>query len=196
MRRRPRHRAGVAAERAVNGGRLLQRVLSRSLFDARWLMAPFYFGLALALLILLFVFVRELVWSLAHLLDFTPTTAILMALALIDLSLVANLLLIVTLAGYENFVARIESGGERRPAWMGTVDFSGMKMKLMGSITAISAIALLRIFMKLEEGATPERGTLAWMTAIHGALMLSALVLAISDRIAARTPLPPVRPEP
>ena len=87
-------------------------MLSRSLFDARWLMAPFYFGLALALQALLFVFLRELFWNLAHLLELTPTAAILMALALIDLSLVANLLLIVTLAGYENFVARIESGQE------------------------------------------------------------------------------------
>lgn len=166
----------------------IRRVLSRSLFDARWLMAPFYFGLALALLALLFVFLRELFWNLAHLLELTPTAAILMALALIDLSLVANLLLIVTLAGYENFVARIESGQEKRPSWMGTVDFTGMKMKLMGSITAISAIALLRIFMKLEEGQPMNRYTLIWMTIIHGALMLSALVLAISDRISSRTP--------
>ncbi|HEY0661262.1 MAG TPA: TIGR00645 family protein [Lysobacter sp.] len=172
-------------------GRLFHRVLSRSLFDARWLMAPFYFGLALALLALLYVFVHELGSNLAHLFELTPTTAILMALALIDLSLVANLVLIVVLAGYENFVARIESGAEKRPSWMGTVDFSGMKMKLMGSITAISAIALLRVFMKLEEGAILERSTLLWMTAIHATLVLSALVLAVSDRIAARTPEAP-----
>ena len=174
-------------------GWLPSRLLSRSLFDARWLMAPFYFGLALALLIMLFVFLRELLWSLAHLIEFTSTSAILMALGLIDLTLVANLLLIVTLAGYENFVARIDSGEARRPAWMGTVDFNAMKMKLMGSITAISAIALLRLFMKLEEGASLERSTLIWMTTIHGVLMLSALVLAIADRVSPRTP-PPVPP--
>jgi len=167
---------------------LVRRLLSRSLFDARWLMAPFYFGLALTLLALLFVFLRELFWNLGHLLELTPTAAILMALALIDLSLVANLVLIVTLAGYENFVARIDSGHEKRPSWMGTVDFTGMKMKLMGSITAISAIALLRIFMKLEEGQPMNRYTLIWMTIIHGALMLSALVLAVADRISSRTP--------
>jgi uncharacterized protein (TIGR00645 family) len=169
-------------------GTWLNRILSRSLFDARWVMAPFYFGLVLALVALLFVFLRELFWHLAHLLELTPTSVILMALALIDLSLVANLLLIVTLAGYENFVARIDSGAEKRPSWMGTVDFGAMKMKLMGSITAISAIALLRIFMKLEEGAPMNRYTLIWMTVIHGTLMLSALVLAISDRISPRTP--------
>lgn len=176
--------------------RLLSRFLSRSLFDARWLMAPFYFGLALALLIMLLVFVRELLWSLLHVVAFTPTSAILMALGLIDMTLVANLLLIVTLAGYENFVARIDSGEAKRPAWMGTVDFNAMKMKLMGSITAISAIALLRIFMKLEEGASLERNTLIWMTAIHGALMLSALVLAVADRVSPRTPPPIGAPPP
>lgn len=164
----------------------VDRWLSRSLFDARWLMVPFYFGLAVALLVLLFVFLRELVESVTHLWELTATKAILMALALIDLSLVANLLLIVTLAGYENFVGRIESGSETRPPWIGTVDFSGMKIKLMGSITAISAIALLRAFMKLEEGHAIDRDTLLWMTVIHGTLMLSALVLAIADRVSAR----------
>jgi len=182
----------------MSSRKLLSRAVSRSLFDARWLMAPFYFGLAVALLMLLFVFLRELFWNLAHLFDLTPTSAILMALALIDLSLVANLLLIVTLAGYENFVARIDSGEEKRPSWMGTIDFTGMKMKLMGSITAISAIALLRIFMKLEEGAPMNRDAMIWMTIIHATLMLSALALAIADRISsrlsgavARPPTPP-----
>jgi len=163
---------------------MARQLLSRSLFDARWLMVPFYLGLVVALAALLFVSVRELVRGLLAIGGMTPTDAILLALALIDLSLVANLLLIVTLAGYENFVGRVDSGRETRPSWMGTVDFAGMKIKLMGSITAISAIALLRIFMKLEEGTTIDERTLLWMTVIHGALILSALVLSVSDRIA------------
>ena len=174
--------------------RVVNRAMSRSLFDARWVLAPFYFGLAVALLLLLFVFVRELVHNAVHLWQLSPTDAVLMALGLIDLSLVANLLLIVTLAGYENFVARVESGEERRPSWMGTIDFSGMKMKLMGSITAISAIALLRMFMKLEEGAAPYPSALLWMTIIHGVLVLSALVLSISDRLTRRSD--PAAPSP
>jgi len=132
----------------------------------------------------LFVFVRELIGGVLTIGSMTPTDAILLSLALIDLSLVANLLLIVVLAGYENFVGRVDSGHEARPTWMGTVDFAGMKIKLMGSITAISAIALLRIFMKLEEGTMIDERTLLWMTVIHGVLILSALVLSVSDRIA------------
>jgi uncharacterized protein (TIGR00645 family) len=170
---------------------LFGRHMSRSLFDARWIMAPFYFGLVVALVLLLWVFLRELFEHVVRIASLGPADAVLLALSLIDLSLVANLLLIVTLAGYENFVARIESGHERRPSWMGTVDFGGMKMKLMGSITAISAIALLRIFMKLEEGKPVDPEVLRWMAILHCVLLLSAVVLAITDRLAERRPVAP-----
>jgi len=93
--------------------------------------------------------------------------------------------------GYENFVARIDSGEERRPSWMGTVDFAAMKMKLMGSIIAISAIALLRTFMKLEEGKHVEPELLRMMAVIHGLLLVSALVLAITERLARTSKAPP-----
>jgi len=161
----------------------ISRILSRSLFDARWLMAPFYIGLVLMLGILLLVFLKELAHGVSGFAAMKPSDAILLALSLIDLSLIANLLLIVILAGYENFVGRIESGSEQRPSWMGTIDFSGMKMKLMGSIIAISAIAMLRIFMILEGGGTVEAGALRWMIVIHGVLMASILILAISERV-------------
>ncbi len=169
---------------------MARRIISRSLFDARWIMAPFYFGLVVALLLLLFVFLRELANYVMRVTQLGPDDAVLLSLSLIDLSLVANLLLIVTLAGYENFVTRIDSGGERRPSWMGMVDFSGMKTKLMGSIIAISAIALLRIFMELKEGAVIDPEVLRWMAGIHGMLLLSAFVLAATDRLA-RSGVPP-----
>ncbi|MFI8716378.1 YqhA family protein [Stenotrophomonas sp. NPDC077464] len=173
---------------------MIRRNVSRSLFDARWIMAPFYFGLVVALLLLLFVFLRQLLNYALRIAYMGPADAVLMALSLIDLSLVANLLLIVTLAGYENFVTRIDSGGERRPQWMGMVDFAAMKNKLMGSIIAISAIALLRIFMKIEEGSRIDPDTLRWMAGIHGMLLLSALVLAVTERLARHRLLPPPEP--
>jgi len=174
--------------------RFFNHGVSRSLFDARWIMAPFYFGLVITLVLLLFVFLRELLESALRVTELGPTDAVLLALGLIDLSLVANLLLIVTLAGYENFVTRIDSGEQRRPTWMGTVDFAGMKMKLMGSIIAISAIALLRIFMKLEEGMPLDPEVLRWMGVIHVALLLSAVALAVCERLA--RPSPAVRTNP
>ena len=131
----------------------LELWLETGLFRARWLMAPFYVGLVIALGSLVVVFVNEAVHELAHLMTMSPEDAILMVLSLIDLSLAGNLLLIVIFSGYENFVSKIDTGAdEDRPGWMGTVDFSGLKMKLIASIVAISAIALLKAFMHLAEG--------------------------------------------
>ena len=107
-------------------------------------MAPFYVGLVMALAALLVVFVGELITEVSGITDMTPEAAILMALSLIDLSLAGNLILIVIFSGYENFVSEIDADGHAdRPAWMGTVDFSGLKLRLVGSIVAISAISLL-----------------------------------------------------
>jgi uncharacterized protein (TIGR00645 family) len=113
------------------------------LFASRWILAPFYVGMVVALGVILVVFMRELIAELAHILSMDGEQAILLGLSLIDLSLTGNLLLIVIFSGYENFVSKIHVGDhEDRPSWMGTVDFSGLKIKLIASIVAISAIAL------------------------------------------------------
>ena len=112
-----------------------------------------------------------------------PDDAIVMALSLIDLSLGGNLLLIVILSGYENFVSKIEiAGHEDRPEWMGTLDFSGLKMKLIASIVAISAVALLRAFMALNEpDATPDTVKLGWMVGLHLTFVVSGVLMAVMD---------------
>ncbi len=166
---------------------LAERALETGLFRARWLMAPFYVGLTLALVALLIVFVQELIHAVPHLLEMKAEDAILLALGLIDLSLAGNLLLIVTFSGYENFVSRIDTGNdEDRPDWMGTVDFSGLKMKLIASIVAISAIALLRAFMRLGEGDAIDQTKLLWMVVIHIAFVVSGVLLALMDWLASK----------
>ena len=108
---------------------VLERWLETALFRSRWLMAPFYVGLILALAGLVIVFFNEAWHEFQHITTMSPEEAILMALSLIDLSLAGNLLLIVTFSGYENFVSKIDTGDdEDRPSWMGTVDVSGLKM--------------------------------------------------------------------
>src|SRR5215813_2085604 len=103
-----------------------ERWLEATLFASRWLMAPFYLGLALALVALLVVFVAELVAEVSHITEMAPESVILMALSLIDLSLAGNLLLIVIFSGYENFVSKLDTGDRQdRPVWMGTVHFFG-----------------------------------------------------------------------
>jgi uncharacterized protein (TIGR00645 family) len=114
-------------------------LLEASLFASRWVLAPFYIGLVIALIVLLGVFCWEVVHEIQHILQIPEArraeAGILMALSLIDLSLAGDLLVIVILSGYENFVSRIQSApDEAKPAWMGTIDFSGMKMKLISSI--------------------------------------------------------------
>ncbi len=166
---------------------ILERLLEHTLFRARWLLAPFYVGLVIAMAALLVVFGIELYHQLSILLTMTPAQAILMALSLIDLSLTGNLLLIVIFSGYENFVSKIHVGeDDDRPGWMGTVDFSGLKMKLIASIVAISAIALLRSFMELAEGDALDERRLHWLVIVHLTFVLSGAVLAIMDFVASK----------
>ena len=161
----------------------LEMLLERGLFASRWLMAPFYVGLVVTLAALLVVFFQELLRELPNVLSMTPEDAILMALTLIDLSLAANLLVIVTLSGYENFVSKIDTAShEDRPDWMGTVDFSGLKMKLIASIVAISAIALLKAFLKLSEpGTVMDETRLLWLVIVHLSFVVSGVLLALMD---------------
>ena len=166
--------------------RMAERRLERVLFSARWLMAPFYLGLVFALVALLVVFVHELVEQLLHLPTMTSESAILMALSLIDLSLAGTLILIVIFSGYENFVSKLDSDEfDERPAWMGTIDFSGLKLKLVGSIVAISAIALLRSFMKI--GSEPlDAAHLQWQILVHLTFVTSGVLLALMDLLSSR----------
>jgi len=167
----------------------LERAVEGVLFASRWLMAPFYLGMALALGIVLVIFVRELINELAHIRTLDAEGGILLSLSLIDLSLTGNLLLIVMFSGYENFVSKIHIGEhEDRPNWMGTVDFAGLKIKLIASIVAISGIALLRAFLPLgDAGAPVDTQRIGWMVAIHLTFVISGVLLAFMDWITSKT---------
>jgi len=172
----------------------IETAFERGLFRARWLMAPFYLGLVLALLMLLVVFVRELVYYLPQAFMTGPgemkaDTAILAILSLVDLSLAGNLLLIVLYSGYENFVSKLDLEGETdRPPWMGSVDFSGLKMKLIASIVAISAIYLLKSFMNIGKPGYPlDEAALKWGVLIHLTFVGSGVLLALMDWLSAKT---------
>jgi uncharacterized protein (TIGR00645 family) len=158
-----------------------ERYFEGFLFASRWLMAPFYVGLVAALAALIIVFVRELVAEIAMLGLLDETHIIVWVLSLIDLSLAANLLVMVIFAGYENFVSKMDIGDHPdRPSWMGKVDFSGMKLKLIASIVAISAIHLLRAFMEVE---TVDERSLRWKVILHLVFVVSGVLLALTDWI-------------
>ncbi len=163
---------------------LAETWLERALFASRWLLAPFYVGLALALGVLAVSFVQEFLHAAPTVFapGSKPEDAILVVLSLVDMSLAGNLLLIVIFSGYESFVSRIDSvDAADRPAWMGKVDFAGLKIKLIASIVAISAISLLKSYMTLADGGALDERRLMWQVAILLAFVVSGVLLALMD---------------
>lgn len=168
----------------------LEHNLENGLFASRWLMAPMYLGLVVALGMLTIVFGRELYYYIPKVMTMTTETAILAVLTMIDLTLAANLLLIVMFSGYENFVSKLDIDvGRDRPAWMGTVDFAGLKMKLIASIVAISGIALLKKFMEVttEDAAALNERELLWLVVIHLTFVASGVFMAVMDYLVSMT---------
>ena len=162
----------------------------RSLFASRWLMAPMYLGLVVSLGMLAIIFVREVVHYVPQVMVMSHEQVILVVLTLIDLSLAANLLLIVIFSGYENFVSKLDvNAGEDRPEWMGKVDFSGLKMKLIASIVAISAIDLLKRFMEIGDAGSKALSDreLAWLVVIHLTFVGSGVLMGLMDWLSARS---------
>jgi len=158
-----------------------QSRMERALFAARWIMAPVYFCMVVMLGLLAVKFVQELLLDIPKLLQSTETEVIADALTLIDLTLVANLLLMVTLVGYENFVSRLGlKDASERPLWLDHLDFSGLKLKLIASIVSIAAVDLLKRF--LEVHATP-REELVLQTGVFLGFVVAGVLLALMDRL-------------
>ena len=158
----------------------IESLLERVLFASRWLLAPFYLGLVGAIVVLLWYFGVEFLHLISILMHGSGGTVVVGVLSLVDLVLVANLLIIIIFAGYENFVSKIDTGGhEDRPDWMGHVDFAGLKMKLIGSIIAISGIDLLKAFVAVGETVNTEQ--MAWRVGIHVTFVFSGVMFAVMD---------------
>ena len=160
------------------------------LFASRWLMAPMYLGLVVSLGMLMVIFLRDLAYYVPQVMTMTAEEVILVCLTLIDLTLAANLLLIVIFSGYENFVSKFDfDAGQDRPDWMGKVDFGGLKMKLVASIVAISGIHLLKRFMEIGESVADAKfgeTELFWLVIIHLTFVISGVLLAVMDWLQAR----------
>lgn len=165
--------------------RQLSNAIESVLFRSRFLLAPLYLGLVGALVLLAYRFVIEFIHLVEHISASDAHTFTLDLLALLDLTLLANLILMVIFAGYENFVSRIDvaTESEDRPHWMGTIDFSGLKIKLIGSLVAISVIELLKDFINLAGKEEVGEGTV-WRILIHLTFVVSGVLFALMDWIA------------
>ena len=162
---------------------MVSRTLEKILFASRWLLAPFYLALVAALAFLLIKTMQE-AWHFALLIpEAKEADVILGVLTLVDLTLTGSLIVIVIFSGYENFVSKIEARDHPDwPEWMAKIDFSGLKLKLLSSIVAISGIQLLKSFMDIHNISDRD---LIWYVAIHMTFVVSGLMLAWTDRISA-----------
>ncbi len=164
--------------------------LEKILFASRWLLAPVYLGLSLAVLALGIKFFQEL-WHIFHgLIAMKEADLILMILGLIDMALVGALIVMVMFSGYENFVSKIDvDDNADKLDWLGKLDANTLKLKVAASIVAISSIHLLKIFMETPKifannPVDVANDKLLWYTIIHLTFVFSALLLAFLDRIA------------
>jgi uncharacterized protein (TIGR00645 family) len=158
-----------------------EQILERLMYASRWILAPVYLAMSLALFALSIKFFQELYHFLPHILEIGESELILKLLTLIDLTLVGSLTIIVMFSGYENFVSQLDIGDNaEKLSWLGSHDYGSLKMKVASSIVAISSIHLLKIFMNVQ---TTDNDKLLWYVLIHLTLVLSALLMGFLDKM-------------
>ncbi len=152
----------------------MERLIENAMYAARWLLAPIYFGLSLALLALVLKFFQEVFHVLPRVFELAEIQLILVLLSLVDMALVGGLLVMVMISGYENFVSHLNiAEGKDKLDWLGKMDAGSLKLKVGTSIVAISSIHLLRMFMDAEQVANDK---LFWYVIIHMTFVLSTHV--------------------
>lgn len=161
---------------------MIEKYLEKLLFACRWLLAPMYLGLSLALIALSVKFFQEAWHAISHVITSTEADLVLTVLALIDITLVGSLIVMVMFSGYENFVSKIDTGPDHSdtPDWMGKLDAGTLKLKVAASIVAISSIHLLRKFMEAE---SIDNDKLLWYVVLHMTFVFSALLLGYLDKM-------------
>jgi uncharacterized protein (TIGR00645 family) len=163
----------------------LELATEKLLFASRWILAPIFLGLSLALVALGVKFFQEVWHVFNHLLEVEESDLVLTVLAMIDITLVGSLIVMVMFSGYENFVSAldVDTGGERL-SWLGKLDANSLKLKIASSIVAISSIHLLRRFMEADDYIRAGNSdTLMWFVIIHLTFVVSAVMMGVLDRI-------------
>ena len=159
----------------------MERFLENAMYASRWLLAPIYFGLSLALLALALKFFQEVFHILPNVFSMAEADLILVLLSLIDMALVGGLLVMVMISGYENFVSQLDiEEGQEKLSWLGKMDSGSLKMKVAASIVAISSIHLLKVFMNAQN---IDDSKLMWYVIIHMAFVLSAFAMGYLDKL-------------
>jgi TIGR00645 family protein len=159
----------------------MESLIEKSLYRARWLLAPIYLGLAIALIALIIKFFQESVHLLLDVVNMSEAKMILSLLTLIDLAMVGGLIVMVMMSGYENFVSQLDLEGEKEKLnWLGKMDSSSLKGKIAASIVAISSIHLLKVFMNVTN---MEEAHIYWYTVLHITFVVSAFAMGYLDSL-------------
>jgi uncharacterized protein (TIGR00645 family) len=157
---------------------MLERGLEKAMLAARWLLAPIYIGLSFMLLALAIKFYQELIHLVPIIFTIREMDLILMALALIDIVLIAGLIIMVMYSSYETFVGKLNVADHKRESWLGKLDASSLKLKVAAAIVAISSIHLLKAFMNIE---TIPNDKLLWYVVVHLTFVVSAVLMGVMD---------------
>ncbi len=168
------------------------RLLGSIIFGSRWLQVPLYLGLIVAQCVYVFLFLKELWHLISHAGDFSEQQIMLIVLALIDVVMISNLLVMVIVGGYETFVSRLDLAGHPdQPEWLSHVNASVLKIKLAMAIVGISSIHLLKTFIEAgglgTQGAKFSEAGVMWQTIIHCTFILSAMGIAYVDALSQNT---------
>lgn len=160
----------------------IEHFIENVILASRWILVVFYLGLAAALGLYAISFGRKLWEYFSKVMVLEETDAILKILSLIDASLVASLVVMVMISGYENFVSQFDNVDQKKTelAWLGKIDASSLKIKVASTIVAISSIHLLQVFLNSDKFTDSK---LMWLTIIHMAFVFSALLLGYLDNI-------------
>lgn len=160
---------------------MLERTIERAMYGSRWLLAPIYIGLSIAVALLGVKFFQEVIHVVPHLLATSEVDLILLTLGLIDIALVGGLLVMVMLSGYENFVSQLNIGEDtEKLGWLGKIDSGGLKNKVAAAIVAISSIHLLKVFMDLENISVDK---VKWYVIIHLTFVASAFAMGMLEKL-------------
>ena len=167
---------------------MVEKSIERLMYASRWLLAPIYIGLSLALLLLGLKFFQEVVHVAPAVFDLKETDLILFILSMVDIALVGGLVVMVMFSGYENFVSRLNIDEDaEKLSWLGKLDSGSLKQKVAASIVAISSIHLLQKFMNIsvtfDKEAELFQSPLTWYVIIHLTFVISALGMAWVDKI-------------
>ncbi len=160
----------------------MEKLIEKTLYGSRWLLTPIYLGLSLTLIALAVKFFQEIFHIFSDLIAISESDLVLSILSLIDMTLVGSLIIMVMFSSYENFVSKIDlDENDEKLDWLGKYDAGTLKLKVAASIVAISSIHLLQRFMEVEQ---IDNDKLLWYVVIHMTFVISALLLAVLDKIA------------